>query len=69
MSTLSFYLSTDAHSKVTCFNKRMCMWPFLLLRKREKDGDRCGITADCQKSGNDEHEKKTKRKKKTEGFV
>jgi hypothetical protein len=36
---------------------------FFLLEKK-KDGDRCGITADCQKSGNDELQKKTMRKKR-----
>jgi hypothetical protein len=34
------------------------------LLERKKDGDRCGITADCQKSGNDELQKKTKRERR-----
>ncbi len=33
-------------------------------KRREKDEDRCGITADCQKPGNDEPTTETKKKKK-----
>ncbi len=32
-------------------------------KRREKDEDRCGITADCQKPGNDEPTIETKKKK------
>jgi hypothetical protein len=41
---------------------------FLIERVKDekKDEDRCGITADCQKSGNDELQKRREKKKNRE---